>query len=57
MNKAERVSKLAARFGALQKAIKKEGLTDVSDKMVEASLILVKHGLDEYIDEYVEVKK
>ena len=52
MNKAERVSKLATRFTALQTALREEGLNDVADMMVSASTRLIKHGLEEYSKEY-----
>jgi len=56
MNKAERVSKLIVKFTVLGKALRKEGLDDVADKMSDASMLLVKHGLEEYSREYQQVK-
>ena len=51
-NRATRVAKLAGRFANLQRALRKEGLNEVADKMAGASMLLVKHGLDEYKREY-----
>jgi hypothetical protein len=50
-SKAERISKLALRYSKLQKDIEKEGLNDVSEKMKDAAMLLVNHGLKEFSKE------
>jgi hypothetical protein len=57
MNEAERLSKLAGRFGKLQADIRKAGLADVADKMAEPSLMLVHYGLEAYNKEYCSEKE
>jgi len=57
MNRAERISKLASEFSKLRTAINKEGLADVSEKMAEPAMLLVKYGLEAYEKEYRQQKE
>jgi hypothetical protein len=57
MNRAERISKLALKFSKLRTAIIKEGLADVSEKMTEPAMLLVKYGLEAYEKEYRQQKE
>lgn len=52
MNQAERISKLAGRFGKLQSDLRKNGLSDIADMMTDAGLCLVNRGLKAYAEEY-----